>query len=65
MAWEKFISAGIRMPFYMEQFVRGLKENANEKLKLPLDGWISVTDQQLTSVYYDLENNIFCSKVSG
>lgn len=53
MTWEKLIAAGIRMPFYMELFVGSLKEDITRHVGLKLKNWVSVTDKQLTSIYYD------------
>ncbi len=53
MKWEKFISSGIRMPFYMRMFLEGVRDEMPRLTGFKSEHWLVNIDQQLTSVYYD------------
>jgi len=62
MKWEKFISSGIRMPFYMQLFIEGIKLDKARLTGIKLNRWVSVSDKQLTSVYYDPDDDLLVQK---
>ncbi len=53
MAWEKFIQAGIRLPFYMHLSVEGVHESLLHSIGWRPEKWFVTIEKQLTSVYHD------------
>lgn len=55
MKWEKFIQAGIRLPYYMNLYIVGKHTESAKMGAWKNNHWLSQSDKQLTTVYFDPE----------
>src|SRR3989339_450487 len=55
MKWEKFIQAGIRLPYYMNLYIVGKHTESAKIGAWKNNHWLSQSDKQLTTVYFDPE----------
>ena len=53
MKWEKFIQAGIRLPYYMNLYIQGKLTNAPRVCGWDSRRWLVQTEKQLTTVYFN------------
>lgn len=55
MKWEKFIQAGVRLPYYMNLYIMGKLIDSPKIWDWKSSHWLVQTEKQLTTVYFNPE----------